>query len=94
MGYIATPAEAFRLMQELEKHGGHPCTKHIGLSNEQLMRRLAAGEGAIEQRYPVYPDIHELKRRSEGSATDAQKHTRGIYHALDVDGKKAGFTRR
>jgi hypothetical protein len=45
MGYLIDPAQALALMRESEKHGGHPCTRHIGISNEQLMQRLYNGEG-------------------------------------------------
>lgn len=46
MGHTITPVRALALMKESEKHGGHPCTRHIGLSNDQLMQRLFAGDGA------------------------------------------------
>ncbi|MCJ2036129.1 RNase A-like domain-containing protein [Methylobacterium sp. J-068] len=46
MGYTITPIRALALMQASEQFGGHPCTRHIGLSNEQLMQRLYAGDGA------------------------------------------------
>jgi hypothetical protein len=40
MGYTISPWRAFELMKASEKHGGHPCTRHIGLSNAELMKRL------------------------------------------------------
>jgi hypothetical protein len=41
-----TPVRALALLEESERHGGHPCSRHIGLSNDDLMRRLYNGEGA------------------------------------------------
>ena len=46
MGLIITPVGALALLEESEKHGGHPCSRHTGLSNDQLMQRLYNGEGA------------------------------------------------
>ena len=46
MGLIITPGRALALLKESENHGGHPCSKHIGLSNDQLMQRMYDGEGA------------------------------------------------
>ena len=46
MGLIITPLRALALLEESELHGGHPCTRHIGLSNDGLMQRLYNGEGA------------------------------------------------
>jgi hypothetical protein len=46
MGLIITPLRALALLEESERHGGHPSSRHIGLSNDALMQRLYAGEGA------------------------------------------------
>ena len=46
VSYIINPYQALALLRESEQHGGHPCTKHINLSNDRLMARLYGGEGA------------------------------------------------
>jgi Bacterial CdiA-CT RNAse A domain len=92
MGSIVTPVEAFRLMQESEKHGGHPCTKHIGLSNEQLMRRLAAGEGAMNNGIQYISTFTNVSDAGRAAQQTLKNIPGGIYDALDTGGNKAGFT--
>lgn len=46
MGLIITAQQAIDLLVLSEQHGGHPCIKHVGISNAGLMERLLHGEGA------------------------------------------------
>ena len=45
MGLIVTAGQAMDLLVLSEQHGGHPCVKHISISNSGLMERLLHGEG-------------------------------------------------
>jgi hypothetical protein len=45
MGYIIDPGSALRLLIDSEKRGGHVYLKHIGISNDELLKRLLGSEG-------------------------------------------------
>jgi hypothetical protein len=91
VGYIIDPFEAFRLMQESEKHGGHPCTKHIGLSNDQLMRRLWSGEGAADGGI-AYISTFTTVRDAARAASQTLKNVPGsVVRALERGGNRAPF---
>jgi hypothetical protein len=91
MGYIINPGEAFRLLQESEKYGGHPCTKHIGLSNNKLMERLQSGEGARNGGIQ-YISTFTYVRDAAKAASQTFKNLPGSIHiALQKGGNKASF---
>ena len=83
VGYIINPYQALTLLKESEQHGGHPCTRHINLSNEQLMARLYAGEGAPNGGI-VYLSTFNSERDAAKAASQAFKNiTGGIEGAIN-----------
>jgi hypothetical protein len=86
MGYTITPAKALFLMRESENHGGHPCTRHIGLSNDQLMQRLRAGDGARDGGIQ-YISTFTYERDAARAASQAFKNTDKLISTLNRTGK-------
>ena len=91
MGYLIDPAQALALLKESEKHGGHPCTKHIGLSNDQLMSRLHSGEG-IRDGSIVYVSTFTTEKDAARAASQALKNVDGGILQSLKEQKKASFT--
>ncbi|MBR0850136.1 hypothetical protein JQ543_20470 [Bradyrhizobium diazoefficiens] len=73
VSYIINPYQALMLLKESEQHGGHPCTKHINLSNDQLMARLYQGDGARNGGI-VYLSTFNSERDASKAASQAFKN--------------------
>jgi len=85
VGYIINPYQALALLKESEMHGGHPCTRHINLSNDQLMSRLYGGEGARNGGI-VYLSTFNSDRDAAKAASQAFKNiTGGIEGGINRD---------
>ena len=82
MGYIIHPTAALHLLQNSEKLGGHPCTRHIRLSNEKLMQSLYQGDGARNGGIQ-YVSTFNSDSDAAKAASQAFKNIEGsLYHAI------------